>query len=131
VPKRGRHCLAKAIRFGVSQVEVRAATPDDHAAIDALAVEAWQVLQPGYDPARWDELLVSIGKMSTLSIDGRLLVATTSEQVSGAVGYMPPGCSNPKISVGGCDARAGARRPPFQARTVQLQSLRIACLQSR
>jgi ribosomal protein S18 acetylase RimI-like enzyme len=81
----------------MSQVEVRAATADDHAAIDALALEAWQVLKPGYDPERWGELLVSIGKMSTLSSDGRLFVAMTSEQVSGAVGYMPPGCSNPRI----------------------------------
>jgi ribosomal protein S18 acetylase RimI-like enzyme len=81
----------------VSQVEVRAANGNDHAAIDALALEAWQVLKPGYDLGRWDELLISIGKMSTLASDGRLFVATTSDQISGAVGYMPPGCSNPKI----------------------------------
>ena len=78
-------------------MEVREATADDHAAIDALALEAWQVLKPGYDPQAWDNLLTSVGRMSSLATEGRLLVATTSEQVAGAVGYMPPGRSNPKI----------------------------------
>ena len=79
-------------------MEIRAATPDDHAAIDALAVEAWQVLKRGYDPQKWDELLTSVGRMSKLATEGRLLVAGTSfEEISGAVGYMPPGRSSPKI----------------------------------
>jgi ribosomal protein S18 acetylase RimI-like enzyme len=80
----------------MSEVEIRGATVGDHAAINALALEAWQVLKPGYDPQRWDELLAAIGRMSMLASEGRLLVATTSsEQVAGAVGYMPPGRSNP------------------------------------
>lgn len=86
-----------AIQSGMIQVEIRAATPDDCALIDALAVEAWQVLKPGYDPKRWDDLLTSVGRMSQLATDGQLLVATTSGQVAGAVGYMPPGRSNPKV----------------------------------
>jgi ribosomal protein S18 acetylase RimI-like enzyme len=81
----------------VSEVDVRPATADDHAAIDALALEAWQVLKPGYDPQRWNELLASVGKMSTLAREGRLFVVATAQQVGGAVGYMPPGRSNPKI----------------------------------
>lgn len=81
----------------MGNVEIRAASEDDHVAIDLLAVEAWQVLKPGYDPQRWDALLASVGKMSKLASEGRLLVATTTEQVTGAVGYMPPGRSNPQI----------------------------------
>jgi ribosomal protein S18 acetylase RimI-like enzyme len=81
----------------MSAAEIRAATVDDHAAIDALAVEAWQVLKPGYDPRRWDEMLAGVGTMSKLASDGRLLVAGTPEYLCGAVGYMPPGRSNPKI----------------------------------
>lgn len=81
----------------MSTVEIRAATTDDHATIDALALEAWQVLKPGYDPRRWEELLVGVGTMSKLATEGRLLVAATPEPICGAVGYMPPGRSNPKI----------------------------------
>jgi ribosomal protein S18 acetylase RimI-like enzyme len=81
----------------MSKAPIRAARVEDHAAIDALALEAWQVLKPGYDPQRWDALLTSVGTMSRLASEGRLLVATTSEQVAGAVGYMPPGRSNPQI----------------------------------
>jgi ribosomal protein S18 acetylase RimI-like enzyme len=82
---------------GMSEVEIRAATTQDFALVDALALEAWQVLKPGYDPKQWGDLLTSVGRMSQLATDGQLLVATTSGQVAGAVGYMPPGRSNPKI----------------------------------
>ncbi len=83
----------------MNRVEIRAASVDDHAAVDALAREAWQVLKPGYDPQRWDALLTSVGGMSKLASEGRLLVATASERVAGAVGYMPPGRSSRQIFV--------------------------------
>ena len=82
----------------MSEVEIRVATTGEHAEIDALALEAWQVLKHGYDPQKWGELLISVGRMSTLATDGRLLVAVAkAEEIAGAVGYMPPGRSNPKI----------------------------------
>jgi ribosomal protein S18 acetylase RimI-like enzyme len=82
----------------MSKVEIRAATSGDHAAIDALALDAWQVLKPGYDPAQWDKMLSGVGSMSKLGSEGRLLVAAcTPEEIAGAVGYMPPGRSNPKV----------------------------------
>jgi ribosomal protein S18 acetylase RimI-like enzyme len=84
----------------MSGVEVRAAKPSERAAVDTLAVEAWEILRPGYDPSSWDGLLRSVGQMSKLAADGQLLVAVDGESVCGAVAYMPPGRSNPKIFPG-------------------------------
>jgi ribosomal protein S18 acetylase RimI-like enzyme len=78
-------------------VEIRAAAPGEYSTVDALAVAAWQVLKPGFDPARWDGMLLSVGRMSKLAEQGRLLVAAAGEQILGAVVYMPPGRSNPDI----------------------------------
>jgi ribosomal protein S18 acetylase RimI-like enzyme len=78
-------------------VEIREAEPTEHAAIDALATAAWQTLKAGYDPHQWENLLVGVGRMSALAADGTLLVAIGAGILCGAVGYMPPGRSNPKI----------------------------------
>jgi ribosomal protein S18 acetylase RimI-like enzyme len=80
-----------------SGVKVRAAKPSEHSAVDELAVEAWEVLKPGYDPSSWEGLVHSLGKTSRLAESGTLLVAVAGELVCGAVVYMPPGRSNPKI----------------------------------
>jgi ribosomal protein S18 acetylase RimI-like enzyme len=77
--------------------EVRDAVAVDHSAINALAVEAWQVLKDGYDRDQWDGMLASIGKMSSLAERGRLIVASDNRQIFGAVAYMPPKASNPDI----------------------------------
>jgi ribosomal protein S18 acetylase RimI-like enzyme len=78
-------------------VEIREALPSEYAAIDALAIDAWQVLKPGYDPNAWAPLLESLGRTSRLALDGTLLVAFGEDRVCGAVTYMPPGRSNPTI----------------------------------
>jgi ribosomal protein S18 acetylase RimI-like enzyme len=112
----------------VSEVEIRAATVDEHAAIDVLALEAWQVLKPGYDPEHWGGLLVSIAKMSALAAEGRLLVATSSQQVAGAVAYMPPGRSNPKIfPLGWPSIRMLVVRPSHRGRGIG-KALTNACI---
>jgi GNAT superfamily N-acetyltransferase len=78
-------------------VEIRVAEASEYSAIDALAIRAWQVLKAGYDSAQWDGVLLSVGRMSTLAEQGRLLVAAAREQLLGAVVYMPPGRSNPNL----------------------------------
>jgi ribosomal protein S18 acetylase RimI-like enzyme len=78
-------------------VEVREAKPSEHPAIDELAPLAWEVLKPGYDRSSWDGLLQSLGQTSRLAESGKLLAAVQGETVCGAVAYMPPGRSNPKI----------------------------------
>lgn len=77
--------------------QIRDAAMLEHAAIDQIAVEAWQVLKPGYDPALWEGMLLAIAKMSNLAAKGQLIVAAAQANILGAVGYMPPGASNPEI----------------------------------
>ena len=78
-------------------IAIRDARPDECAAIDQLAVEAWQVLRPGYDEAQWEGMIRAIGGMSKIGATGRLLVAAEGEKLHGAVAYVPPGASNPKM----------------------------------
>jgi GNAT superfamily N-acetyltransferase len=82
---------------GADVVEIRPADAGEYSAVDALAVRAWQVLKPGYDPTQWDEMLLGVGRTSKLAEQGRLLVAAAHEELYGSVVYMPPGRSNPKI----------------------------------
>ncbi|WP_205833128.1 GNAT family N-acetyltransferase [Azohydromonas caseinilytica] len=77
--------------------DIRNATAAEHAAVNALALEAWQILKPGYAPRAWDGMLAAIAKMSGLAEKGELIVAAGPERIFGAVAYMPPGASNPVI----------------------------------
>ena len=77
--------------------EVRNAVPDDHARIDALAMEAWQILKDGYNPEQWNGMLALIGKMSDLAGKGPLIVAAAHCHILGAVAYIPAGAANPDI----------------------------------
>ena len=78
-------------------IEIRNARPDENAAIDQLAVAAWQVLRPGYDEAQWEGMIRVISGMSKIGATGQLLVAADGTQIHGAVAYVPPGASNPKM----------------------------------
>ncbi|EFL51991.1 GCN5-related N-acetyltransferase [Solidesulfovibrio fructosivorans JJ]] len=77
--------------------EITDAKAQDHPAIDALAVEGWQVLKSGYAPEKWESLLLAIGGMSKLSENGRLIVARNSETILGVVAYLPPNASDPVV----------------------------------
>lgn len=86
----------------MTEVRIREAEPCEYPLVDRLAVQAWQILRPGYDPEQFEGLLEAISRTSKLSEMGRLLVAligveSGKEEVAGAVAYMPPGCSNSKI----------------------------------
>ncbi len=95
--------------------EIRDAVAGDYHVIDALAVEAWQVLKEGYDREQWDDMLVSIGKMSKLAEKGQLLVASDKSQIFGAVAYMPPNASNPNIFPESCPSiRMLVTRPAYR-----------------
>lgn len=86
--------------MAASSIALRLAEPADFPAIDALAVAAWQVLRPGYDPAQWDGMVAAVGKMSRLAGAGELIVACPADapqRLLGAVVYLPPGASNPTI----------------------------------
>jgi ribosomal protein S18 acetylase RimI-like enzyme len=78
-------------------IGIRSAREDENASIDALAVEAWQILEPGYQPSEWEGMLLAIGRMSQLRATGHLLVAADDKELHGAVVYVPPGKSNPKM----------------------------------
>lgn len=73
------------------------AKAEEHPAISALAVEAWQVLKDGYDSLKWNDLLQAIGNMPKLSEKGQLIIARTESMILGAVAYMPPSASDPDI----------------------------------
>lgn len=77
--------------------EIRNALEQDYFTINELAVEAWQVLKPGYDPGQWDAMLAAIGNMSSLAAKGELIVAADQSSILGAVCYMPPTTSNPDM----------------------------------
>jgi GNAT superfamily N-acetyltransferase len=44
-----------------------------------------------------DGLIAAIGRMSKIAEGGKVLVAAVGSEIHGAVGYVPPGFSNPKI----------------------------------
>lgn len=79
------------------QYEIRNARENELSAINELAVEAWQVLKPGYDPAQWDSMLAAVSNMAKLAATGELIVAAGHDRIAGAVCYMPPHTSNPDI----------------------------------
>lgn len=81
----------------MTQYEIRSALEEDYPAINELAVEAWQVLKDGYDPDQWNGMLAAVGKMSSLSTKGQLIVAADQTRIFGAVCYLPPKTSNPDI----------------------------------
>lgn len=76
---------------------IRNAVVADYSDINELALEAWQVLRDGYDPAQWDNMLTAIGNMSDLAATGELIVAVEQDRIAGAVCYMPPHTSNTAI----------------------------------
>ncbi len=78
-------------------MQIREALSSEYADIDKLAVEAWQILRSGYSPDQWDGLIAAIGRMSKIAENGTVLVAVDGSGIHGAVGYVPPGSSNPKI----------------------------------
>lgn len=77
--------------------EIRNASENELSAINELAVQAWQVLKPGYDPAQWDSMLAAVSNMAKLAATGELIVAADQTRLVGAVCYMPPHTSNPNI----------------------------------
>ncbi len=77
--------------------QIADARTEDHQAINALAVEAWQGLKGGYDPEKWESLMAAVGRMSRLSETGALIVAKDGTRIFGAVVYMPPKASDPLI----------------------------------
>jgi GNAT superfamily N-acetyltransferase len=81
----------------VTAIQIREALSSEHTDLDHLAVEAWQILKSGYAPDQWDGLIAAIGRMSKIAEGGKLLVAAVGSEIHGAVGYVPPGFSNPKI----------------------------------
>lgn len=77
--------------------QIRDALAGEHATINALAVDAWRILEPGYDPGQWAGMLTAVGNMANLAGKGQLIVASVKDRILGAVAYMPPGASNPEI----------------------------------
>jgi GNAT superfamily N-acetyltransferase len=82
-------------RMGTAQI--REASPSEYADLDNIAVEAWQTLKSGYAPDQWNGLIAAIGRMSRIAENGTLLVAADGSEIHGAVGYVPPGFSDPKL----------------------------------
>jgi|SRR6185369_4300706 len=74
---------------------IRLAEAHEHRLIDALAVEAWAVLKDGYSADQWEWLMLRIGTMSKIAERGDILVAAEGSEILGAVGYVPPGGSDP------------------------------------
>jgi GNAT superfamily N-acetyltransferase len=81
----------------MNRYTIRNAREDEFLAVNEMAIETWQVLKPGYDPARWDDMLAVIGRMADLAAKGELIVAVDQTRIVGAVCYMPPHTSNPEI----------------------------------
>ncbi len=77
--------------------EIRNAREYEYSTINELAVESWQVLKPGYDPAWWDGMLAAIGRMADLAAKGELIVAADQNRILGAVCYLPPNASSPEM----------------------------------
>lgn len=97
--RRDKNCLGNKLAGETTgmQYEIEDAQAEDHQAVNGLAVEAWQVLRDGYDPARWESLVKAIGNMSRLSEKGQLILARDGKSIFGAVAYMPPKASDPGI----------------------------------
>jgi ribosomal protein S18 acetylase RimI-like enzyme len=69
-------------------VTIRNFEPDDDAAVNALALAAFQQYKGHYDD--WAAFLRDVGAMATLAKAGELIVALTDGRIAGAVGYVGP-----------------------------------------
>jgi ribosomal protein S18 acetylase RimI-like enzyme len=69
-------------------VTIRDFHPDDAAAVNAIALAAFQQYQRRYDD--WPAFLQGVGAMSTLAQTSELIVALADGRIAGAVGYVGP-----------------------------------------
>jgi ribosomal protein S18 acetylase RimI-like enzyme len=74
-------------------VTIRDFEPEDAAAVNAIALAAFDQYKGRYDD--WPAFLRNVGAMSTLARSGEIVVARIDGRVAGAVGYVGPNLPKP------------------------------------
>ncbi|HEY0131611.1 MAG TPA: GNAT family N-acetyltransferase [Allosphingosinicella sp.] len=73
---------------GAASILIRAFETADSAAVDAVALEAFEQYRGVYDD--WRTLEQAVGRTSAMAADAELLIAEVDGRVAGAVAYCPP-----------------------------------------
>lgn len=72
-------------------VEVRAAVPEDLAAVRRIVTAAYAEFEPWLSAANWARMSSNIAKVIEPGAPGLLRVALLGDQLAGTVTYLPPG----------------------------------------